>query len=62
MAQYTREVTIKIAELIPDKSQLPYCSAWLKNGDNCPRKAKFEQEGNPVCGIHLGKPNTIWIP
>jgi hypothetical protein len=57
---YTRTASISISELVPDKGQLPYCEAWMRDGNNCNHKAKYTQDGHPVCGIHVGKPLTIW--
>lgn len=59
---YTRSVTVTVVELVPEKGELPYCSAWQRNGDNCPYRAKFMQNNNPLCGVHIGKPGTIFIP
>ena len=61
--KYTREVTVTILELVPDRDQLPTCSAWLSVGvEQCYYKARYEQNGMPVCGVHMGKPGLLWHP
>lgn len=59
---FTRTATITITELVPERGELPWCSAWQNNGDNCRNKGRFMQGEVPVCGVHVGKPGTIWIP
>jgi hypothetical protein len=68
---YLREATVTIAELVPVKDELPYCEAWLGpssrtlNKDSleqCGYRARFLQNGKPVCGIHAGSPGTLWHP
>lgn len=58
----TRSVTFTIEELAPDRGQLPYCSAWMHNGLNCPNRARYWQSGKPLCGMHVGRPGTVFIP
>lgn len=61
---YTRTVTTTVTELVPERGQLPKCGAWLwqRGGGACGNRAKYLQDGRPVCGTHLGRPSLIFVP
>lgn len=59
---YTRSTTISVVELIPEKGNLPQCVAWKLDNMQCENSARYEVNGNPCCGIHLGKPNLLFMP
>lgn len=59
---YTREATVTLIELVPEHGELPLCTAWQKNGENCWRRARFLQQGQPICGLHMGRPGTVFAP
>lgn len=60
--KYVRETTITIVELVPQRDNLPDCTAWQKNGTQCPFKARYEINNNPACGIHVGSMDVIFMP
>ena len=69
MNEFTREKTITIREIVPERDQLPTCAAWLFTSlDQCPNKARYmvydtQQSGEmPVCGVHAGRPGLLWHP
>jgi len=59
---YTRSITITIDELVPDKTMLPQCGAWLVKGPRCPNPGKYKQNDLPICGLHLGRPGLLFHP
>lgn len=61
---YTREATITILEVVPERDQLPFCNAWLggESLEQCGNRARYVQNGQPVCGIHVGRPSLLWHP
>ena len=68
---YLREATVSIAELVPVKDELPYCEAWLgpstrtlnaQSVDQCGNRARYLQNGRPVCGVHVGSAQMLWHP
>lgn len=64
---YVREVTVTILEIVPDREELPTCEAWLGglNGNSleqCSYKARYIQNGRPVCGQHVGRGTLLWHP
>jgi hypothetical protein len=59
---YTRSINISVVELVPQKAALPQCTAWKKDLLQCENSAKYEVNGNPCCGVHLGKPDMIFMP
>lgn len=64
MTPFTRSVSVEIVEIVPERDQLPVCSAWLggDSADRCIYKARYLQNGNPVCGVHVGRPGLLWHP
>jgi hypothetical protein len=59
---YTRSTTITIVEVVPDRDQLPTCSAVLMNDEValCSYKARYVQNEKPVCGVHVGRPGVMF--
>jgi hypothetical protein len=58
---YTRSRTIEIVEIVPEREQLPFCSAvLLGETELCGYRARYTQNGNPVCGVHVGRPHVIF--
>lgn len=62
LAPPLRSVTVTVAELTVERSRLPYCRAWKKNGDQCDYRATFLMDEHSVCGLHVGKRDTLFIP
>lgn len=60
--QYVRTATVVVTELVPDHGMLPRCVAWLNNGGQCRNKAKYNQNGQEICGLHLGRPGLMFMP
>lgn len=59
---YTRQATVEIIELVPVAGMLPRCKGWKKDLGQCNFNARYLQNGEPACGVHLGKPNTVFMP
>lgn len=59
---YTRSARVTITEIQPDRDRLPECVAWKDDLTKCTFKARYEQNGEPVCGIHVGKPGLVFAP
>ena len=58
---FTRSTTIEIVEVVPDRDMLPNCSAVLITDEVlCGYKARYMQNGKPVCGVHVGRPGVIF--
>lgn len=62
LAPPLRSVTVSISELAVERSRLPYCRAWKSNGDQCGYRGTFLMEDQPVCGVHIGRRDTLFIP
>jgi hypothetical protein len=60
--QYVRTATVTVTELVPDHDQLPRCVAWLDNGGQCQNKARYNQNDQEVCGVHVGRPGLMFMP
>jgi hypothetical protein len=60
--KYTRQSTITLVELVPTRENLPQCVGWKSDGLQCPFKARYELNDEPVCGVHVGSPNLMFMP
>jgi len=54
-------VTIVVQQLVPFKEALPRCVAVCQDGMQCMFSARYVQNGNPICGQHLGRPGTLFV-
>lgn len=60
---YVRTATVEITEIVPERGELPECVALLGDGySKCGFKARYLQNGKPVCGVHLGRPGLVFFP
>lgn len=59
---FTRSTTLDIVEIVPERGMLPDCQAWKADGAQCDYPARYTQNMRPVCGVHVGRPGTIFIP
>jgi hypothetical protein len=60
--QYVRTVQVQVTELVPDKDNLPRCVAWIWDATQCRNKARYNQNGQEVCGQHVGRPGLMFMP
>lgn len=55
------EATIEIRQIVPFDENLPQCRAVTLGGWQCNNYARWRQNDQPVCGMHIGRPSVLFL-
>jgi hypothetical protein len=64
---YTREISVSITEIVPDRRELPQCQGWVGDYTQCGNRARYLQDdplgrARPLCGVHVARPGLLFYP